>query len=126
VSEHPNHASLPYGVLDVLNSQKLAKPLHAYGLITVPSIPKYIGPVASLLAKIDIVFARIIPRLGIVDSGILVPVFVSGIQEYVTALKAMMHHRSQMVWFRWLNVAFSRYMWVNEWAEISPDIVGAR
>jgi N-acetylglucosaminylphosphatidylinositol deacetylase len=82
------------------------------------------GPVAPLLAKVDIMFARFIPRLGITHAGIMYPVFVSGIKEYSTGVKAMMHHRSQMVWFRWLNVAFSRYMWVNEWAEISPEIVG--
>jgi N-acetylglucosaminylphosphatidylinositol deacetylase len=22
------------------------------------------------------------------------------------------------VWFRWLYVSFSRYMWVNEWLEV--------
>ena len=47
-----------------------------------------------------------------------VPTTVSGAGEYRTALRAMMQHRSQLVWFRWLYVAFSRYMWVNEWVEV--------
>lgn len=46
------------------------------------------------------------------------PVFVSGIQEYMRALEAMRMHESQLVWFRWLYVSFSRYMWVNEWSEV--------
>ncbi|EEB97029.1 hypothetical protein MPER_03735, partial [Moniliophthora perniciosa FA553] len=50
--------------------------------------------------------------------GVTMPVFVAGIDDYLTALRAMKQHWSQLVWFRWLNVMFSRYMWVNEWVEI--------
>lgn len=46
------------------------------------------------------------------------PVAVSGWDGYMRALQAMMEHRSQLVWFRWLYVSFSRYMWVNQWAEV--------
>lgn len=48
----------------------------------------------------------------------MVPVFISGIQEYLTALKSMRQHQSQLVWFRYLYVVASRYMWVNEWLEV--------
>lgn len=64
-------------------------------------------------------------------SGILLPLFshistavgagkahteyVSSIGGYINALRAMQHHQSQLVWFRWLYVLFSTYMWVNEW-----------
>lgn len=48
------------------------------------------------------------------------PAFVSGIEGYMAALRAMAQHRSQLVWFRWLYVAFSRYMWVNEWVRVLP------
>jgi N-acetylglucosaminylphosphatidylinositol deacetylase len=37
---------------------------------------------------------------------------------YWQALKAMMQHRSQLVWFRWLYVAFSKYMWSNRLVEV--------
>jgi N-acetylglucosaminylphosphatidylinositol deacetylase len=40
---------------------------------------------------------------------------------YFTALRAMREHWSQLVWFRWLYVSFSRYMWVNEWVEIAIE-----
>jgi N-acetylglucosaminylphosphatidylinositol deacetylase len=46
------------------------------------------------------------------------PVFVSGAKAYTTAFKAMLAHKSQLVWFRWLHLLFSRYMWVNEWTEV--------
>ena len=52
------------------------------------------------------------------DERVSVPVFVSGAREYLTALKSMYEHRSQLVWFRWLYVVASRYMWVNEWLEV--------
>jgi hypothetical protein len=39
---------------------------------------------------------------------------------WVTAFKAMLAHRSQLVWFRWLYLLFSRLMWVNELKEL-PD-----
>jgi len=44
---------------------------------------------------------------------------VAGVPQYLTALKAMRKHKSQLVWFRWLYVSFSRYMWVNEWMEVT-------
>jgi len=52
------------------------------------------------------------------DDHVTIPVFISGAQEYLTALKSMYQHRSQIVWFRYLYVAASRYMWVNEWLEV--------
>jgi len=119
ISSHPNHISLMHGVSRMLDIQTLKSPLKAYSLITVPLAHKYIGTFAPLLAKLDIGFAQLLGILGLVDGGGMpVPVFVSGISEYLTALKAMRKHESQLVWFRWLYVSFSRYMWVNEWVEI--------
>jgi len=46
------------------------------------------------------------------------PLFVAGINEYLAGVRAMRQHGSQLVWFRWLYVSFSRYMWVNQWAEV--------
>lgn len=44
--------------------------------------------------------------------------FVSGYWEYLKTLQAMQAHKSQLVWFRWLYVAFSKYLWVNLWIEM--------
>jgi len=118
ISSHPNHISLLHGVLHMLKTQKSS--LKAYSLITVPLASKYVGNVAPLLAKLDIGFARLLGSMGfLADTNPQVTVFVSGIPEYLTALNAMRQHCSQLVWFRWLSVAFSRYMWVNEWVEIA-------
>ena len=85
---------------------------------------KYIGPLAAALAKSDLAFAALLRRFGAAPPG-RVPVFVAGVAGYRTALDAMMQHRSQLVWFRWLYVSFSRYMWVNEWAEVRPPPAGS-
>jgi len=44
--------------------------------------------------------------------------YISGVQGYLQTVKAMNQHRSQMLWFRWLYMAFARYMWLNDWDEI--------
>jgi N-acetylglucosaminylphosphatidylinositol deacetylase len=34
--------------------------------------------------------------------------------SYLSTHKAMRQHTSQLVWFRWLYVTFSRYMFIND------------
>ncbi|OJT02965.1 hypothetical protein TRAPUB_6444 [Trametes pubescens] len=113
ISLHPNHVSLPKGAAHLLSTlpSTPSKPRpRLFSLITVPLHSKYLGPVAPVAAKL----ALILPGAG--ASG--APVAVSGWEGYMRALQAMMQHRSQLVWFRWLYVSFSRYMWVNEWVEV--------
>lgn len=137
ISSHPNHFSLPFGAAELITSLSNVSqnPPRLYTLITAPLVHKYLGPLAPLLAKLDLNFAFLLQHLGLIGKessgggqigGARIPVFVSGIQEYRTAFRAMMEHRSQLVWFRWLYVAFSRYMWVNEWVEFVPSRVDAR
>lgn len=139
ISQHPNHKSLPSGVVHLLRTfHAVGHPTpRLYALITVPLFAKYTSIFAPLLAKFDLTMARVMgylinfaERETAIGTGLPVskhdldmnarglPVFVSGIPEYVQALQAMRMHESQLVWFRWLYVSFSRYMWVNEWAEI--------
>lgn len=94
-------------------------PPRLYTLITVPLGQKYIGPLAAVLAKSDLAFASLLVRFDMYEPHPL-PVFVAGAGHYWTALHAMMEHQSQLVWFRWLYVSFSRYMWVNEWIRVVP------
>ncbi|KAF9446492.1 LmbE-like protein, partial [Macrolepiota fuliginosa MF-IS2] len=142
ISSHPNHISLPRGLVHTL------KTFHAshhptprlYTLITVSTFTKYTSILAPLLAKFDLVTARVLGYLinfaeqeTVLSTGLPLsrhdvylnargmPVFVSGIHEYLNALKAMRMHVSQLVWFRWLYVSFSRYMWVNEWLEVKAQ-----
>ena len=42
---------------------------------------------------------------------------IMGREGYLQAILAMRQHRSQLVWFRYLYLIFSRYMYINEWVE---------
>lgn len=152
VSGHLNHRSLPDGMQYLLSTFSASSSSHSstvisprprlFTLITRPLLLKYIGILAPLLAKFDVLashridliylqFLNVIGHVGIhfdifrpkelQDHDTGASVFVSGAAEYATALRAMRAHESQLVWFRWLYVAFSRYMWVNEWVEMTVD-----
>lgn len=141
--------SLPYGAAQLIDSlsSESATPVvpRLFTLVSVPLLAKYTGPLAPLAMKANIMFSDVLRRIGgfpHVPAPNLpqasptgealpsqkrsradirrMPSFVSGVTEYRTALRAMMQHRSQLVWFRWLYVAFSRYMWVNELVEVVP------
>jgi N-acetylglucosaminylphosphatidylinositol deacetylase len=95
----------------------------AYSLKSKPIIIKYTGILAPMLIKLKILSSR---ALGILVSGtegnnsvfFVRPVFVSGIKEYHRTVTAALRHQSQRAWFRWLYLAFSQYMWVDEWERI--------
>ncbi|TCD70717.1 N-acetylglucosaminyl-phosphatidylinositol de-N-acetylase [Steccherinum ochraceum] len=128
ISSHPNHISLPGGVAHLISSlpehNSSTPSLRLFSLITVPLAQKYIGPLSPLLAKLDLTLNKFIDALNPTEAELrpAVPAAaVSGLLEYRTALVAMQKHWSQLVWFRWLYVSFSRYMWVNEWREVIPS-----
>lgn len=109
------------------STRPLTRP-QLFTLVSVPLLQKYTGPWAALLTTAysvargrPVLTQTPIPRKESEErSARPGPTIVAGVREYVTALRAMMQHRSQLVWFRWLYVAFSRYMWVNDWVEIVP------
>ncbi|KAI0326163.1 LmbE-like protein [Cubamyces sp. BRFM 1775] len=126
ISSHPNHISLPKGAAHLLSTladtPERPRP-RLFSLITVPLFEKYLGPAAPISSKLSISLSQLRsswdPARGVSKAaGARIPVAVSGWEGYARALKAMMQHRSQLVWFRWLYVSFSRYMWVNEWIEV--------
>ncbi|TFY65609.1 hypothetical protein EVG20_g5475 [Dentipellis fragilis] len=115
ISSHPNHLSLYYGVSNLLSQlSPRGHDVHAYALVSIPTSSKYLGPTAPILAKLHLSITRILQRLGFQPSGKELAdgertaIFVAGIREYLTAVRAMLQHRSQLVWFRWLYVTFSR------------------
>ena len=93
-----------------------------------PLHEKYLGALSPLLAKASLALARAARHAGIHIAQAqegggperVVALAVSGAEGYARAHRAMRQHWSQLVWFRWLYVAFSRYMWVNEWVEVGP------
>ncbi|KAJ3928845.1 MAG: LmbE-like protein [Lentinula lateritia] len=145
VSDHPNHKIIPFGIQRMISAYPVYPPPKFYVLITVPISIKYVGILAPLVAKFDLYAMNMLHSAEDRLSWIVeyfgypyttsavdakrnreetMPFFVAGINDYLVALQAMRQHWSQLVWFRWLNVMFSRYMWVNEWAEVkmqAPD-----
>lgn len=69
-----------------------------YRLVSIPLVRKYIGILDLLL-----------PIRNTDETTFISPPFA-----YLTTHKAMRQHKSQLVWFRWLYVTFSRYMFVND------------
>ncbi|KAL0579240.1 N-acetylglucosaminyl-phosphatidylinositol de-N-acetylase [Marasmius crinis-equi] len=130
ISGHPNHIALPDAMEHMLT--QTTSETRLYTLVTVPLPSKYISILAPILARLRLlllegpaIFSSFAGSLKTSDLEGKTPtptptpiVFIAGIDEYLTALRAMRQHWSQLVWFRWLNVMFSRYMWVNEWVEI--------
>jgi hypothetical protein len=127
VSSHPNHISIIRGIKHMLETKLFAKQPKVYSLTTVSLLQKYTGVFGGVFARFELWLTIIVkgfPGINLFTSdGETTPTFISGAEQYIRALSAMRQHRSQMVWFRWLNVFFSRYMWVNEWEEV--DVVQA-
>lgn len=103
--------------------------------MTVPLAAKYVSILGSPIGTVAIyiflvaqkleflvieIFAKFHLKLSTNKTGSVqsVSFFVSGYWEYLKTLQAMQAHKSQLVWFRWLYVAFSKYMWVNVWIEM--------
>ncbi|KAI7890954.1 putative N-acetylglucosaminyl-phosphatidylinositol deacetylase [Mucor mucedo] len=95
VSGHANHIAAYHG--SKLYAAKHG--LRLYRLETIPLVRKYIG-----------ILDLMIPNYGQKERV----TFVSTPISYLITHKAMRHHESQLVWFRWLYVTFSRYMFVND------------
>ena len=117
ISSHPNHFSLPVGashLVKSLSSSANTSVPRLFSLTTVSVLPKYTGMSSALFARLTLASQSFSVSEPTVDS---LPVFISGIPDYLTTVRAILAHDSQMVWFRYLYMTFSRYMWVNEWVE---------
>jgi N-acetylglucosaminylphosphatidylinositol deacetylase len=119
ISSHPNHYSLYHATRRLLASLAPEVPqMRAYALRTYPILVKYSGWIA-LLSNL---YPNSYQTGDAVASGMPALRFTSGIASYLTTFKAMNQHHSQMVWFRWLYLLFSSYMWRNDWIEIEPQV----
>ncbi|CAK9784579.1 LmbE-like protein [Cutaneotrichosporon oleaginosum] len=97
VTQHPNHIALAHARAHLRLESLL---LHSPRLAT-----KFTGVGWAIF-----VAARDALRRGPSHHA----TFVSTPAQYAQTLYAMRAHASQLVWFRWLYVAFSRLMWVNQ------------
>ncbi|KAJ6613854.1 putative deacetylase LmbE-like domain-containing protein [Mycena sp. CBHHK59/15] len=109
ITGHPNHQSTLAGAAYlVFNILPLSSPSTHPRLFTLRSQPastKHLGPLAILRSQ-----QRESPK------G---PVFIASLVDYVMALRAMSKHSSQLRLFSCLKGLFSRYLWVNEWVEVT-------
>jgi len=111
ISGHPNHASLPLGIASLralMMEKNLVTNFKLLMLVSRNRILKYTGP-------LNIPSMELQSRLGY--PGYLTA-FISW-NGYLTAYQAMLEHKSQLLWFRYIYLVFSRYMYINEWEELS-------
>jgi N-acetylglucosaminylphosphatidylinositol deacetylase len=114
ISGHPNHIGLHEGAAEFVR-RSAKHDVTVFSLTTVPVTDKYIGYLAPLYYQ---VLARMLGAPHIANSANR---FISSFWGYATAFRAMQDHWSQLVWFRWLYILTSRYMWMNEWTVIPPE-----
>ncbi|XP_038214965.1 N-acetylglucosaminyl-phosphatidylinositol de-N-acetylase [Zerene cesonia] len=102
VSSHPNHAAVFYAVAYMFVEKTMSEKCTVYTLDSVNILRKYLGfldlPLSFLLSS-----KRYFLRWT----------------ESRRVLRAMKRHKSQMVWFRYLYVIFSRYMVINTLRKIN-------
>lgn len=117
VSKHPNHIALadvhahlnPY--LD--SADEVPRPL-LLQLESPPLATKYTGPVWAVVCALRELALRVLrSSSSSADDAREAATLVSSPVRYTQAIRAMLAHRSQLVWFRWLYVSFSQLMWVN-------------
>ncbi|ODN84046.1 hypothetical protein L202_00073 [Cryptococcus amylolentus CBS 6039] len=135
VTSHPNHKSIPAAishlspasrprVVALKSPETVAKftgPLHIIylHLKSIPCLPIFqTNPAAQA------VLSQVLAMLNLSSEeqqGLCTAethVLVNDVRGWVTGIKAMREHKSQMVWFRYLYLLGSRLMWVNELEEV--------
>lgn len=95
VSSHPNHCDLS-AALQTIHGQGHLPPLLC--LKSLGLMRKYINLFDSVMQLFD---------------GSESHVIQNPLCRYIIAWKAMLNHKSQLIWFRWLYLFFSTYMYKN-------------
>ena len=115
VSLHPNHKSLYHGAHVFLKAimhkhSGWECPIKLYTLTTTSIFRKYLGLLDAPATIIGAIFTK--KELGSFPTPLL---FASSPLRYRTAQSAMTTaHKSQMRWFSWGWITFSRYMVLND------------
>ncbi|KAI8578179.1 hypothetical protein K450DRAFT_248503 [Umbelopsis ramanniana AG] len=111
VSGHTNHQAAYRGALQYVKTSGNGT-VSLYKLPSVSLVRKYIGLGDLPLA----IFSSRMVKTSTPKNSLL---FLSSPGQYLITHKAMRQHSSQLVWFRWLYVIFSRYMVINELEKVS-------
>jgi N-acetylglucosaminylphosphatidylinositol deacetylase len=72
---------------------------------------KYTGPIYALIDRFVSHTQEWIQVPSLKSSA---ATLVSSPRDWWIGFKAMLEHRTQLVWFRWLYLAFSQLMWINQ------------
>lgn len=105
VSSHANHISTSFAIHE-LRKLEAYKDIKMFELVTVNIIRKFIGAFDGIITGVD--------RLVFINS------------RFWINWKAMAIHRSQFVWFRWIYLIFSRYVYINHLNELAyPSVTGS-
>ncbi|XP_005178211.1 N-acetylglucosaminyl-phosphatidylinositol de-N-acetylase [Musca domestica] len=102
VSQHPNHCAVYYAAASLCLANLLPKDCKFYTLDSINILRKY-------LSIFDIICTCFMSRYWCILSW----------QESSVVRNAMKKHQSQMKWFRWLYIFFSRYMFINSIREVN-------
>ena len=101
VSGHRNHSSIYYALLKYPQRDLI----EFFALTSVPIYRKYLTIIEMI-------------RLYFSPSPSSMKTFVLPVQHCFTPHRAMFQHKSQLVWFRYFYLIFSRYIWINELKQI--------
>lgn len=129
ITSHPNHVTLPSS-LALIPAERRPRVL---ALQSPDTLPKFTGPLYIVYLHLRTIFFSpqfqrafqfLFPSFNTFFGAENVKetqahVMINDLRGWATGLKAMMAHNSQLVWFRYLYVAFSRLMWVNELVEVT-------
>ncbi|CAF2092992.1 unnamed protein product [Rotaria magnacalcarata] len=96
VSGHKNHSSIYYALLHLSHNQ-----IHFLSLQSTPIYRKY-------LTFIELF------RIYLNKESTSRRTFVLPVKYSLIPHKAMLEHRSQLIWFRYLYLLFSHYIWIND------------
>ncbi|XP_030373836.1 N-acetylglucosaminyl-phosphatidylinositol de-N-acetylase isoform X2 [Scaptodrosophila lebanonensis] len=102
VSSHPNHCAVYYAAASLCLANLLPKACKFYTLDTINIVRKY-------LSVFDLLCTCFMSTHWCILSW----------KEAAIVRRAMLEHKSQMKWFRWLYIYTSRYMFINSLREIN-------
>lgn len=102
VSSHPNHCAVYYAAASLCLANLLPKDCKFYTLDSINVVRKY-------LSILDLLCTCFMSTHWCILNW----------KEAAIVRSAMMEHQSQMRWFRWLYIYFSRYMFINSMRQIN-------
>lgn len=109
VSSHPNHRDTHLGVRHFAHTTNIAS-FSLLELESVPLVAKYVGPLGLVYELMQSHLAG--RRSSLEETKRLIALMPDG-EHYKVGLGAMRQHASQLVWFRFLYLMFSRYLHIN-------------